>query len=76
MCLSVPAKIISIDGETAIVSIGGTEREAGLQLVEDIKIGDYVLLHTGYAIQKIDEKEAAETLKLLQELADAEDSLE
>lgn len=64
MCLSVPAKVISIDGELAKVSIGGTEYEASLQMVEDVNIGDYVLVHTGFAIQKLDEEEAIETLKV------------
>lgn len=68
MCLSIPSKVISIDGSKAIVSVGGTEYEASLQLVEDIKIGDYVLLHTGFAIQKISEEDAQETFGLLQEL--------
>lgn len=67
MCLSVPAKIIEIEGDKAKVSIGGTIVEAGLHLVEDVKIGDYVLVHTGFAIQKISEEEAKETLELFKE---------
>lgn len=70
MCLSVPAKVISIDNDKAIVSIGGTKYEASLQLLEDVKIGDYILLHTGFAIQKLSEEEAQETLKLLNELGE------
>jgi len=68
MCLGVPGKIIEINGETANVSVGGTMIKAGLQLVEDAKVGEYVLIHTGFALQKISEKEAAETLKLIKEL--------
>ena len=71
MCLSVPAKVIEIKGNMAEVSVGGTIFKAGLQLVEDVEIGDYVLLHTGFAIQKISEKEAIETLRLLTEIEDA-----
>jgi hydrogenase expression/formation protein HypC len=67
MCLSVPAKVLEINGEMAKVSVGGTEYEASLQIVEDIEIGDYVLLHTGYAIQKLSEEEALETLRLFDE---------
>lgn len=67
MCLSVPAKIISIDGEMAVVSVGGTEYNASLQLIENPQIGDYVLLHTGFAIQKLSEEEAIETLKVFDE---------
>jgi hydrogenase expression/formation protein HypC len=68
MCLSIPAKVLSIEGSMAKVSIGGTVTDASLQLIDDVKIGDYVLLHTGFAIEKIDEKEADETLRLLKEL--------
>lgn len=71
MCLSIPAKVVEINDNIANVSVGGTIFKAGLQLVEDVKIGDYVLLHTGFAIQKISEKEALETLKLLTEIEDA-----
>ena len=70
MCLSIPAKVISIDGEMAKVSMGGAEYNASLQMIEDVKIGDYILLHTGFAIQKIDEEEAKEIFKLFDELAE------
>ena len=68
MCLSIPAKIVSIDGNIARVSIGSTIAQASLQLIENAKIGDYVLLHTGFAIEIINEKEAMETIKLLNEV--------
>lgn len=68
MCLSIPAKIIEIDKEMARVLIGQTIVTASLQLIEDVKVGDYVLLHTGFAIEKISEEEAAENLKLIEEL--------
>ena len=68
MCLSVPAKIVSIKGDMAEVSAGGSIFKAGLQMVTDVKPGDYVLLHAGFAIQKISEKEAEETIRLLDEL--------
>ncbi|MCK4677270.1 MAG: HypC/HybG/HupF family hydrogenase formation chaperone [Bacteroidales bacterium] len=67
MCLSIPAKVISIEGELARVSVGGTEYEASIQMVEDVNIGDYILLHTGFAIQKISAEDAEETLKLFKE---------
>ncbi len=76
MCLSIPAKIISIDGNMAKVSIGGAIYNAGLQLLEDVKVDDYVLLHSGYAIQKLSLEEVEETKKLLQELIDASDEVE
>ena len=68
MCLSVPAKVVTIDGDMATVSLGETIVNASLQLVDDIKIGDYVLLHTGFAIQKLSKEDAEETFKLFEEL--------
>ncbi len=71
MCLSIPGKVKSIDGDKAIVSVGGTEYETSLQLLEDVKVDDYVLVHTGFAIQKLDEEEALETLRLFNELEES-----
>ncbi len=71
MCLAVPALIKSIEGQQAEVDIEGVTRDASLQLTPDAKVGDYVLLHTGYAISIIDPDEAEETLKLLRELSEA-----
>ncbi len=68
MCLSVPAKIIEINGEMARVSVGETIVNASLQMLDDVEIGDYVLLHTGFALQKISAADAAETLALFEEL--------
>ena len=67
MCLSVPAEVLEIDGYRAKVSVGGATYFAGLHLVDDVQVGDYILLHSGYAIQKIDPQEAQETLELLKE---------
>lgn len=72
MCLSIPAKILSINGDKARVSLGGAEYNAALNLVEDVKVGDYVLLHSGFAIQKINEEEARETMRLLNEIIEKE----
>lgn len=71
MCLSVPARIIKIEGQMADVSVGGTIFKAGLHMLENVGIGDYVLLHTGFAIQKISEEEALETMRLLKEIDEA-----
>ncbi len=68
MCLSIPAKIISIQAEMAKVELGNNVIDASLQLVENAKTGDYVLLHTGFAIEIIDEKEALERLEILSEV--------
>jgi hydrogenase expression/formation protein HypC len=71
MCLAIPALITKIDGTQGIADIEGVTREISLELTPEAKVGDYVLLHTGYAISIIDADEAAETLKLLRELAEA-----
>ena len=71
MCLAVPALIKAINGQQAEVDIDGVSRRVSLQLTPEAKVGDYVLLHTGYAISIIDEAEASETMKLLKELGEA-----
>ena len=73
MCLSIPAKVLSVDGNIAKASIGGTIIEAGLHLIDDVKPGEYILIHTGYALQKISEEEAMETLKMIKELEEFND---
>lgn len=70
MCLAIPALVKSIDGQQAVVEIGGVTRQASIQLTPEAKVGDYVLLHTGYAINVIDPVEAEETLKLLRKLSE------
>ncbi|TET50828.1 MAG: HypC/HybG/HupF family hydrogenase formation chaperone [Dehalococcoidia bacterium] len=69
MCLAVPVKIVSIDGDQAETEIAGVKRRVSIVLTPEAKIGDYVLLHTGYAISVLDQAEAEETLKLLEEIA-------
>jgi hydrogenase expression/formation protein HypC len=69
MCLAVPVQVVSIDGNEAEVEIGGVKRRVSIILTPETKVGDYVLLHTGYAINVIDEAEALETLKILEEMA-------
>jgi hydrogenase expression/formation protein HypC len=72
MCLAIPARVKSIEGVEAEVEIGGVSRKASIMLTPEAKVGDYVLLHTGYAINVIDEEEAEETLKLFEEIAEIE----
>jgi len=69
MCLAIPAQILHIDDATqsAIVSLDGVEVEVSLALVDDVAVGDYVLVHVGYALNKLDEDEALETLALFRE---------
>jgi len=71
MCLAVPALIKDIEGREAIVELGGVQRRVSLWLTPEARVGDYVLVHTGYAINVLDTQEAQETLRLLQELAES-----
>ncbi len=66
MCWAVPAKVIEVDGQVGKVELTGTIREVGLHFVEEPQVGDYVLLHAGFAIQKLDEEEAHATLELME----------
>jgi len=67
MCLAVPGKVIEIKDSVGIVDFNGVKREVRLDLV-DVKVGDYVIVHTGFAIEKMDEKDALESLHIWQEL--------
>lgn len=68
MCLAIPAKIIKIKQNVAEVDIAGVRRLADVRLLEDLSVGDYILIHAGFGIEKIDPAEAEETLKLWKEL--------
>ncbi len=68
MCLGIPMKVVEVEnGETAVVEMSGVRRQIGLTLLEGVEVGDWVLLHAGFAISKLDEEQAAETLALLKE---------
>ena len=69
MCLAIPMKIIKINGNEGAVEVEGVQYTANLQLLDSVKEGDYVLVHAGFAIEKVDEKHATETLELLREIA-------
>ena len=69
MCLAVPALIRSIDGVEAEAERGGISRRISLQLTPEARVGDYAIVHTGYAISIMDQEEAEETLKVLGEMA-------
>jgi hydrogenase expression/formation protein HypC len=69
MCLAIPALIKLVEGKEAEVEIGGISRRISLWLTPEAKVGDYVLIHTGYAINVLDQEEAEETLRLLEEMA-------
>ena len=74
MCLAVPGKVISIEGDHGQVDILGVRHEAELSLLEDVKVGDYVLLHAGFAIEVLDEDSANETLELFQEMMETNEN--
>jgi len=65
MCLAIPAKVISVDGKNAIVTIEDVEYTASLLLIDAVNPGDFIMLHAGFAIEKVDKAEAEETLQLL-----------
>jgi hydrogenase expression/formation protein HypC len=69
MCLSVPGKVVEIQKSMAKVEVGGLVRDVSMDICPDAAVGDYVLIHAGFAIQKLDEKEALETLDLLRKMA-------
>jgi hydrogenase expression/formation protein HypC len=69
MCLAIPSKILNIENNIALIDVDGVKRQASLLLLEDAQIGDYVIVHAGFAIQKIDEAAAAESLQFLREAA-------
>ena len=70
MCLAIPVKVIKVKNNTAEVDMGGVKRDADIRMVKDIKIGDYILMHAGFAIEKLKPEDAQETLALLREMAD------
>jgi hydrogenase expression/formation protein HypC len=69
MCLAIPSRVTEIQNEMAVIDVDGVQRQASLLLLPDTQVGDYVIVHAGFAIQKIDEAAARETLKLLKEAA-------
>ena len=73
MCLALPVKVIELGaGDTAIVDLGGVRKEISLALLDDVNLGDYVILHVGYALSKLDPEEAAKTLALFAALDESE----
>lgn len=69
MCLALPVKVVELGaGETALVDLGGVKKQVSLELLDDVQVGDYVILHVGYALSKLDPEEAERTLKLFAEM--------
>jgi hydrogenase expression/formation protein HypC len=79
MCLAIPGKIVEmVDEENHIakVDVGGVRRNVNTGMLDDVRVGDYVLIHVGFAMSKVDERVAEETLRLLQEIGSYEDEIE
>ena len=71
MCLAIPAQIVELrDGDNALVDLAGVKKEISLALVEGVAVGDYVIVHVGYALNKLDPEEAEKTLKLFAEMGE------
>ena len=68
MCLGVPMLVKSIDGDVALCEIDGVEREASLMMTDGINVGDYVLIHAGFAVEKLDEEDAKQTLDIFRQI--------
>jgi len=72
MCLAIPAQVIELrDGDNAVVDLAGVKKEISLSLVDGVAVGDYVIVHVGYALNKLDPEEAAKTLALFAEMGGA-----
>ena len=70
MCLAIPAQVVELrDADQAVVDLAGVRKEISLALVEDVAVGDYVIVHVGYALNKLDPDEAARTLQLFAEIS-------
>lgn len=69
MCLAIPVRILSIEGDTAVGEVGGVEREVSVMMTPGVQVGDYCIVHAGFAIQVVDQREAEENLKLFAEMA-------
>ncbi|MBI5435620.1 MAG: HypC/HybG/HupF family hydrogenase formation chaperone [Nitrosomonadales bacterium] len=71
MCLALPVRIVELrEHELGIVDLGGVRREISLAMVEDVQVGDYVIMHAGYALSKLDTEEAERTLRLFAEISE------
>ncbi len=68
MCLAIPAQVLEVNGSTALVEFGGAKRKVNITLIDALNIGDYVLIHVGYAIQRMSSKDAKETLEIWEKI--------
>lgn len=70
MCLALPCKVVAIDGDTATIDVSGMKKDISLALLDDVVIGDFVIVHVGYALTKLDPEEADKTLALFAEMGE------
>ena len=73
MCLGIPMKVVELSGIAAVVELSGAQREISTALLDEVKIGDWVIVHAGFGIQILDEEEAEETLSLIRQLVEEEE---
>lgn len=71
MCLAIPVRIVELHGDMATGEVGGIEREVSVMMTPGVKVGDYVVVHAGFALQVVDQEEAEENLRILTEMARA-----
>jgi len=74
MCVGIPGRVLSIEGRSATVEVGGATREIALDLLSGVRPGDYVITHAGFAIHRLDEEEALKTLDIIREIAGMTDA--
>lgn len=70
MCLALPCKVVAIDGDTATIDVSGMKKDVSLALVDEVAVGDWVIVHVGYALTKLDPEEAERTLALFAEMGE------
>jgi hydrogenase expression/formation protein HypC len=73
MCLGVPAKILETSDGAAVVEVGGVRREISMMLIDDVSVGEWVIIHAGFAIEKLSEEEAEQTLALFRQIAESDE---
>ncbi len=73
MCLAIPTKILSIQGDNATIELGGMQREVSLMLLDGASVGEWVIIHAGFAIEKLSEEDAQQTLALIRDIMEADE---
>ena len=74
MCVAVPMKVVEISEFRCVAEIGGVRKEASLMMLDGVNVGDYVMIHAGFAIEKVDPQRAEETIRLMRQILEQEDN--